>query len=315
MKPRLLAALTLALLIVTAPLGAADLVPRARTLVMRDSNFAAARKLVEDNRPPQPKVTAEWLAAASWVARGASFEQQWEVAQSYAQEVFDASVAMLAKRPLDADNDLPTALGASIEVLARAYDAAGDTGSAVSFLRRQRESYQGTSIETRIQKNLLLLDLEGKPFPGLAVDKHIGATQRTADDLKGNVVLFFFWAHWCGDCKRQKPILEELHRDYANKGLVIVGPTKFYGYIARGEDATPEQEFDYLVNTYQQQYPLPKWMSVPISNDNFVNFGVSTTPTLVLVDRSGMVRMYHPGDMTREELEERIQPLLSEESD
>ncbi len=314
MKTRVLAAYVLVLL-VAAPAAAADLVPRARILVMREGNFEAARQLVEANRPPQPKVTAEWLAAASWVARGASFQKHWDVAQNYAQEVFDGSVAMLAKRRLDADGDLPTALGASIEVLAHAYDAAGDRGSAISFLRRQRDAYHGTSIETRIQKNLLLLDLEGKPFPGLAVDKHIGATERTVDELKGNVVLFFFWAHWCGDCRRQKPILEELHRDYADDGLVIVGPTKLYGYVARGEDATPEQEFDYLANAYQQQYPLPEWMSVPISNQNFVNFGVSTTPTLVLVDRSGIVRMYHPGDMTREELEERIQPLLGDASD
>jgi thiol-disulfide isomerase/thioredoxin len=313
MKARL--RIAFALVILAAPLAAQDLVPRSRTLVMSGGGFAAARQLVEANRPPQPQMTAEWLAAASWVARGASFQQQWEVAGTYAQEVFDSSVAMLAKRPLDADSDLPTALGASIEVLAHAYDAAGDRGAAVTFLRRQRETYHGTSIEARIQKNLLLLDLEGKPFPGLAVEKHLGPTPRAAKDLKGKVVLFFFWAHWCSDCKRQKPILEELHQDYAAKGLVIVGPTKFYGYVAGGEDATPAQEFDYIANAYQQSYPLPKWMSVPISNENFVNFGVTTTPTLVLVDRAGVVQMYHPGDMTREELDERIQPLLSDESD
>jgi thiol-disulfide isomerase/thioredoxin len=282
---------------------------------MQKKDAAAARQLVEDNRPPQLKVTAEWLAAASWVARGASFAQQWDLARQYAQEVFDASVEMLAKRPLDADNHLPTALGASIEVLAHADDAAGERASAINFLRRQRENYKGTSIEPRIQKNLLLLDLEGKPFPALAVDKHIGPKPRTAAELQGKVVLFFFWAHWCSDCKRQKPILEALHQDYAGRGLVIVGPTKFYGYVARGEDATPEQELDYLANAYQQQYPLPNWMSVPISNENFLDFGVNTTPTLVLVDRSGIVRMYHPGDMTREELEARIQPLLREEND
>lgn len=315
MKARLSAAFILASLFVAALAGAAGLVPRARSLVMNEGNFEAARQLVEAHRPPQPQVTAEWLAAASWVARGASFQQQWDVAQSYAQEVYEASVAMLAKRPLDADSDLPTALGASIEVLAHSYDAAGDRGSAVSFLRRQRDAYRGTSIETRVQKNLLMLDLEGKPFPGLAVDFHIGAPRRTADQLKGNVVLFFFWAHWCGDCKRQKPILEELHRAYSDDGLVIVGPTRFYGYIARGEEATPEQELDYLKHAYQQQYPLPQWMSVPISNQNFLNFGVSGTPTLVLVDRSGIVRLYHSGDMTREELEKRIQPLLAGESD
>ena len=51
-------------------------------------------------------------------------------------------------------------------------------------------------------------------------------------------------------------------------------------------------------------------MSVPISNDNFLNFGVSTTPTLVLVDREGIVQRYNPGHMSHEELAALIEPLL-----
>ena len=51
-------------------------------------------------------------------------------------------------------------------------------------------------------------------------------------------------------------------------------------------------------------------MSVPMGADNFVNFGVSTTPTLVLVDREGIVQRYNPGDMTREDLAALIEPLL-----
>lgn len=313
MKVRALTAIVLAGAFLIAPASAADLVPKVRALAQKQ-DVAAARQLVEKNRPPQPQMTAEWLAAASWVARGASFEGQWDLAQRYAQEAFDSSIELLAKRALDADRDLPIALGAAIEVLAHSYDAAGERGAAVDFLRRQRETYRGTSIETRIQKNLLLLGLEGKPFPALAVEQHLGPQPQTNEQLKGNVVIFYFWAHWCGDCKRQKPILEALHQSYAEKGLVIVGPTQFYGYVAGGVDATPEQELDYLTNAYQQRYPLPAWMSVPISDKNFLNFGVSTTPTLVLVDRAGIVRMYHPGDMSREELEARIQPLLAGQS-
>ena len=52
------------------------------------------------------------------------------------------------------------------------------------------------------------------------------------------------------------------------------------------------------------------WMPKPLSNDNFVNFGVSTTPTLVIVDRQGIVRNYHPGQMSDEQLDAAILPLL-----
>jgi thioredoxin-related protein len=51
-------------------------------------------------------------------------------------------------------------------------------------------------------------------------------------------------------------------------------------------------------------------MAVPISEKNWVRFGVSSTPTLVLVDRSGTVKLYHPGQMGEAELAREIEALL-----
>ncbi len=289
-------------------------VSRIRDLA-RGKDVATAQQLIEAQRPRQQEITAEWLAAVSWLARGASFAGQWDLAEKYAREAFDGGVQLLEQRPLDTDRHLPTALGAGIEVLGQVHEAAGNRATAVEFLRQQRRRYAGTSIETRIQKNLLLLDLEGKPFPPLETAQFIGEKPPAPDELRGKVVLFFFWAHWCGDCQAQKPILAALHEQYADDGLVIIGPTQLYGYVAGGEDATPEQEFAYISNSYQQRNPIPSWMPVPLSSRNFVNFGVSTTPTLVIVDRGGIVRLYHPGKMNYEELARQIEPLLGEQSD
>ena len=41
---------------------------------------------------------------------------------------------------------------------------------------------------------------------------------------------------------------------------------------------------------------------MPVSTENFLTFGVSTVPTVVLVDREGIVQPYHPGDLGYEEL-------------
>ena len=122
--------------------------------------------------------------------------------------------------------------------------------------------------------------------------------------------MFFFWAHWCPDCKRQEPILTALHEEYSDQGLVVVGPTQLYGFVSRGQNATPEEELAYLNGDYTAQFPLPPFMSAPISNDNFLNFGVSTTPTLVIVDRDGIVQRYNPGDLSHEEQAGLIKPLL-----
>ena len=47
-----------------------------------------------------------------------------------------------------------------------------------------------------------------------------------------------------------------------------------------------------------------------MSEENFRRYGASTTPTLVLVDRAGIVRLYHPGAMSYEELRARVASLV-----
>jgi thiol-disulfide isomerase/thioredoxin len=313
MKQFKVLAIPFLLICLVSPLA---LVGQSRSLVSEMSDLAwagevdNARALLESRRVDGEQPTAEWLAAVSWMARGASFAERWDLAEQYASEAFEGSLELMKGRPLDAERFLPTALGAGIEVLGHTYDAQGDRARAVTFLSAVRQEFAGTSIETRIQKNFLLLSVEGKPFPALDVDDYFSLQPPTPDELRGKVVLFFFWAHWCPDCKRQEPVLRELYEQYHDRGLVIVGPTQLYGYVTRGQTATSEEELAYINGDYSAQYPIPPWMSVPISADNFLNFGVSTTPTLVLVDRDGIVQRYNPGDLSHEELAALIEPLL-----
>ena len=291
------------------PLEITDLVGQLRDLAWAEE-VEMAQTLLEAQRGHQDTVTPSWLLAVSWLGRGASFAERWDVAEQYAREALDGSVALLEARGLDDDRELPLALGAGIEVLGQAQDARGDNAGAVEFLTAQRETYRGTSVETRIQKNVLLLSLEGQPFPVLEVDHHLGEPPAPGDSLKGKVVVAFFWAHWCPDCKRQIPVLEQLYENFGDKGLAIIGPTQLYGYVARGQDATPEQELAFLRGDYQERYPIPEWMSVPVSQQNFLDFGVSTTPTLVVMDRDGVVRLYNPGDLPYDELAPHVERLL-----
>jgi thioredoxin-related protein len=49
----------------------------------------------------------------------------------------------------------------------------------------------------------------------------------------------------------------------------------------------------------------------PVSEANFVRYGASTTPTLVLIDRAGTVRLYHPGTMTYAELRGAVAKVIA----
>jgi thioredoxin-related protein len=50
---------------------------------------------------------------------------------------------------------------------------------------------------------------------------------------------------------------------------------------------------------------------VPVSKENFNVYGSSTTPTLVLIDRSGKIAYYHPGAVMYDELKAAIEKLVN----
>jgi hypothetical protein len=106
--------------------------------------------------------------------------------------------------------------------------------------------------------------------------------------------------------------IAKLGAKYRDKGFVVYGPTQRYGYTTRrSEKATPEQEMAHIKEVLAKSYTgLGVEMTVPVSEKNLLDWGCSTSPTVVLVDRTGIVRMYHPGQMTEEELEPRIKALV-----
>lgn len=263
-------------------------------------DFARGEQLIEAYRTARG-VTPEMILAVSWLARGAQNARAWQQAEKYATETRKLALAELQKRPLDADESLPLALGASIEVQAHALAARGARNDALLFLQQELKRWGSTSIRARIQKNAHLLGLEGKPAPALETKEWIGARPAALADLKGKPLLLFFWAHWCGECKRQSAVLARLQKEYGPQGLVILGPTQRYGYVARGTDASPAQELAYIAEVRKDFYGALD-MAVPVGEENFNAWGASTTPTLAIVDRAGIVKLYHPGKMTYEEL-------------
>jgi thiol-disulfide isomerase/thioredoxin len=265
------------------------------------NDFARGDSIIQKYRASEG-VTPEMILAMSWLGRGALASKQLDKADSYAKETHRLALEELKKRPLDAEGELPIALGAAIEVEAQVLSDRGERSAAVAYLKAELAKYQTTSIRTRIQKNLNLLSLEGKLAPALDEREFLGATPKPLASLKGKPVVLFFWAHWCGDCKQEAPILAEIEKEYAAKGLVVVAPTQRYGYVARGEDAAPSDETKYIDQVRHKFYSDLLNVAAPISEENFKNYGASTTPTVVLIDREGIVRLYHPGRMTLEEL-------------
>lgn len=240
--------------------------------------------------------------AYSELARAALSLKQFDRADAYASEARKLAVAQLGVRRIDSDQFLPLAVGAAIEVHAHVLAEHGEIPEALAYLRQQFSTWRGTSLEERIQKNINLLNLEGKPAPPLE-----GVSLAA---FKGRPVLLFFWAHWCPDCKADVPVIAAIEKKFGPRGLVLIGPTRLYGYVAGGEPAPAAAEANYIEQIRRQYYqPLGNFPD-PVSAANFQAYGASTTPTFVLIDRTGVVRYYHPGAITEPELTQRIQAIL-----
>jgi thiol-disulfide isomerase/thioredoxin len=284
-----------------------DIVSAVR-IAAAERNFALGEREIEGFRGAAG-VTPEVAEAFSWLARGAFEARQYDRADGYAAEAEKASTEILRKSGRGS-GPLATALGASIEVHAEVLAARGQRTEAITYLRKQLAAYPHTPFASRIQKNINLLTLEGKPAPALVFSPWLGPRPPALVTLRGHPVLLFFWAHWCSDCKAEVPVLVRLMETYGPQGLVLIGPTQHYGYAAGGAEVGPQAETDYIDQVRRQYYAPLHMMSVPLSENNFERYGCSTTPTLVLLDGTGVVRLYHPGAMTYEALAESVRRAL-----
>jgi thiol-disulfide isomerase/thioredoxin len=284
-----------------------DVIAEVRALIAK-SDFAAAEQTVRAFAKDKGW-TPEALEAISWMARGNLAAKRLDEANRFAYETERLATAALEKRQFDAEPRLPIAMGASLEVQAQVLAQQGQRGEGVRLLERNLTAFGKTSIRARLLKNINLLSLEGQPAPAYQTTEWIGQKPPTLAELKGKPVILFFWAHWCPDCKGMAATLAELQATYRDAGLTIVAPTQRYGYVAKRAPAEVPAEMTYIGDVLKEFYGNVQ-MTVPVSEDTFANYGSSTTPTIVVVDRAGTVRLYHPGQMTKAELEPHIQAVV-----
>jgi len=279
-------------------------------LALAQNSFSAAESALNSYRSQQG-INSEYLEAYSWLGRAALDQRQFDQAAAYAKQTKAMVLEQLKQRSLDADAHLPIALGAALEVQSQVLAERGQRTQAVELLQAALRTYGSTSIHDRLQKNLNLLSLQGKPAPLLRSEESLGAKLPLPAQLKGSPVLLFFWAHWCADCKAEAPIITQLRSEFSSKGLQVIGPTRRYGYTAQIEHASASDELQYIDAVRHRFYSGLLDMPVPISKYNFDTYGASTTPTLVLLDRAGKVAMYHPGALPYDQLRAEIEKVVA----
>ncbi len=166
--------------------------------------------------------------------------------------------------------------------------------SAYLRLPRKQQLRQALSAELarRIPKELIVRPPDAAPNPqgryvpaegDLAPDfmlEDMDGTSWRLSELQGKVVLLNFWATWCGPCREEMPHLENLHRRFAEQGLVVLGVN----------DETADRARQFLEET---GITFPNLHSA--DGQEFRLYAIDAIPTSLIVDRSGRIRKRFSG--------------------
>ncbi len=247
-------------------------------------------------------VDFEYLDAVGWLARGAEMLRQRDLAAGF--------VAELRREIKEEKFDWLAPLGAAIEVEGKLRAAREGRSAALKFLEGELANAKDIGLRSRINRTINVLFLEGKPAPALNTADFIGSEPPALAGLKGKPVLLFLWANWCGDCKAQAVALANVWQKYKSQGLVLIAPTRYYG-STDDKDAAPAAEKVQVEKVWKEFYKGLEDVPIIFDTEAMVRYGVAATPTFVIIDRKGIVRLYSPTRFSEAELSHRIEAILS----
>jgi len=118
------------------------------------------------------------------------------------------------------------------------------------------------------------------PAPDFSLAARGGGSVQLSS-LRGQVVMINFWATWCGPCRQEMPLLEQLHARYEPLGFTLLG-------INVEPDST-------AATTWLEGVPVTFPILFDTRNEVADQFGVLGMPSSVFVDREGRVRHVHRG--------------------
>ena len=122
--------------------------------------------------------------------------------------------------------------------------------------------------------------LTGQTAPDFVLKSATGENLRLSE-YRGDVVMINFWATWCGPCRQEMPLLDELYGRYQRVGFNLLG-------VNIDDDSRRAMA---MVNELGIKFP------VLFDEDKKVSklYEVEAMPLTLLLDREGTVRHIHHG--------------------
>jgi thiol-disulfide isomerase/thioredoxin len=252
-----------------------------------------------------------------------------------AKEVLDMVNTRLAK----VDEDGPQGQWDMVRIYLPAYDALGEPekGEKITLEyaarlrsiadKRQKNQPEnaGEEYETKtghlrlhadiFESNVNARHIVGSKAPDMEFTHFLNSKPFKFEDLRGKVVVIDFFATWCGPCVQTLPHMRKFYDEYKPQGVAVIGVTGFQGIVVNhGEELakTPDNDNEAEVMKKFVAYQKITWPLVFSTRGcNDIKYGVSGIPTLVVIDKKGVVRLVsHPDSQS--EIRAMVDKLLAE---
>ena len=147
--------------------------------------------------------------------------------------------------------------------------------------------------------SLFALSASADPAPDFTLPSSTGENVRLAEQ-RGQVVMLNFWASWCGPCRKEMPLLDEMSKRYSAAGFVLYG-------VNVEEDNTDAKK---LIKELGVSFPI-LWDTESKASSLY---NVDAMPTTVVIDKKGQIRYVNRGYKAGDEnkYRDQIRELIKE---
>ena len=136
----------------------------------------------------------------------------------------------------------------------------------------------------------------GKPAPELAFTTFDGQRMDLGDQI-GKPVVINFWASWCGPCRQEAIVLENLWQNYRDKDIVFIG--------------VAIQDSDADARAFISEYGVTYLNGMDQGGRISIDYGVIGIPVTFLVDKEGVVARRWVGSVRQSQITPWLKELVA----